>query len=200
MIWLFLLFIIILIPVLIVVIIYATKKPNNNRYTIPPQPNIQNTIGPQVPPVNQAVPNTLNNDNSPKVIYPYNRKYLLTKNEWNFYRKIKPIIDKNNMHILAKVRLADLIEVRKGLEYGEQQKWFAKIRSKHIDFVICNPENLQILFLIELQDSSHNKADRIERDNFVNSILDSCGYKICWINNDSLISEKLQIFINTLNA
>lgn len=133
-----------------------------------------------------------------RMIYPYNRRHLLTNNEWVFYKRIKPIIDQNNMHIISKVRLADLVEVRPGFTYGEQQKWFAKIRSKHIDFAICDPENLQVKFLIEVQDSSHDKAGRMERDKFVADVLQGCGYKICWIKNDSLLSVNLQNFINGL--
>lgn len=45
--------------------------------------------------------------------YPYVKTYLLTKNEWAFYKQLKPITDKYNLHILAKVRLADLVEVKK---------------------------------------------------------------------------------------
>lgn len=42
---------------------------------------------------------------------PYRKKLLLTKNEWNFYKKLKPVTDKYGYGIIAKVRLADLIEV-----------------------------------------------------------------------------------------
>lgn len=129
---------------------------------------------------------------------PYNKKLLLTKNEWAFYKKIKPIIDRNKLHILAKVRLADLVEVKKGTNKSEFNKWFSKIKSKHIDFVVCNPDNLAVLFLLELQDSTHNRADRMERDNFLKQLAETCSYKICWINNDSHLEENLQNFINAL--
>ena len=42
---------------------------------------------------------------------PYHFKYLLTKNEWDFYKKMKVVADKHDLHIIAKVRLADLVEV-----------------------------------------------------------------------------------------
>lgn len=42
---------------------------------------------------------------------PYKKKLLLTKNEWRFYKDLKPIADKEKLTIIAKVRLADLVEV-----------------------------------------------------------------------------------------
>ncbi|MDE6580331.1 MAG: DUF2726 domain-containing protein, partial [Ruminiclostridium sp.] len=63
--------------------------------------------------------------------YPYIKPYLLTKKEWAFYKALKPITDKYHLHILAKVRLADLVEVKKGLSNSQYFKAFAKIKAKH---------------------------------------------------------------------
>lgn len=109
---------------------------------------------------------------------PYVKKYLLTKNEWSFYKKIKPICDKNNLHIISKVRLADIVEVKKGLNNKEWHKYFNKIKNKHIDFILCNPENLAIIAIVELDDKSHERKDRIESDNFKNKLFENVGYKL----------------------
>lgn len=109
---------------------------------------------------------------------PYTKKLLLTKNEWSFYKKIKPICDENNLHIISKVRLADLVEVKKELDYKEKQKYFNKIKNKHIDFVLCNPSNLAVIALVELDDKSHDNKDRAERDEFINKLCESVGYTI----------------------
>lgn len=107
---------------------------------------------------------------------PYERKYLLTKNEYYFYKKLKEITDNHNLQILAKIRLADLIDVKKGLNKYDWNKFFGKIKAKHVDFAIA--DDMKILLIIELDDSTHNRADRIERDEFVDNALNSCGYKI----------------------
>lgn len=127
---------------------------------------------------------------------PYKKKYLLTKNEWSFYKKIKPICDKNNLHIISKVRLADIVEVEKSLEYKEKQKYFNKIKNKHIDFIICNPENLAILVLIELDDKSHERKNRIARDEFVNKLCEKVGYKLIRTNNANNFEELIKPWIN----
>ena len=108
---------------------------------------------------------------------PYRKKLLLTKNEWNFYKKLKPVTDKYGYGIIAKVRLADLIEVDtdKTKEFG---RFFPKISSKHIDFALINPDNMEVLFLIELDDRSHDLPARKERDDFVNKVCEKTGYHL----------------------
>lgn len=109
-----------------------------------------------------------------KIYYPYHKKYLLTKNEYYFYKKLKEITEPLNLQILAKIRLADLIEVNKGLDSQKWGMYFGKIKAKHIDFAIA--EDMKIIALIELDDYTHQRADRQERDIFVNNVLDQTGY------------------------
>ena len=52
-----------------------------------------------------------------------------------------------------------------------------KVQSKHVDFLVCD-QNLHILGVLELDDNSHNETKRKERDEFVNQILQSVGYKV----------------------
>lgn len=104
----------------------------------------------------------------------YQKKYLLTKNEYYEYKQLKTILDKYEMIICPKVRLLDIIEPLQGDNFKGA---LAKVQSKHVDFVICD-KNLFIKGIIELDDNSHNAPDRIERDRFVDEILTNVGYKI----------------------
>lgn len=52
-----------------------------------------------------------------------------------------------------------------------------KIQSKHVDFVLCNTE-LKAQHVIELDDATHDRPDRIERDRFVDSALEMAGYNV----------------------
>lgn len=122
-------------------------------------------------------------DNSDKYTkLPYHKKMLLTKNEYYFFKKLKELTDKDNLQILAKIRLADLIEVNNGLSKSEWGTYFGKIKSKHIDFAIA--DNMKIVALIELDDSSHQKFDRVHRDIFVNAALNAAGYTVVRTNGD----------------
>ena len=136
--------------------------------------------------------NETNNENIEEIKeYPYKKKLLLSKNEWYFYKKLKPICDKYNLHILSKIRLADLVEVKETVEPKDRTKYFNKISKKHIDYVLCKPDNLQIIAFIELDDRSHERKDRIERDNFVDKVCEVANYKIVHIRNYEEIEEKL---------
>ena len=108
--------------------------------------------------------------------FPYQKKYLLTRNEYNFYKKLVPIADKYNLQILAKIRLADLVETKPNLNRIDSNAYFNKIKSKHIDFALAH--HMAIVMLIELDDSSHSYQSRIERDVFVDDVLQRCGYTI----------------------
>ena len=105
----------------------------------------------------------------------YQKKYLLTKNEWYEYKKLKQYADQSNLIICPKVRLLDIIEPRKG--EGSYMSLLGKVQSKHVDFLVCD-QNLHILGVLELDDNSHNETERKERDEFVNQILQSVGYKV----------------------
>ena len=109
---------------------------------------------------------------------PYVKKNLMTKNEWAFYKQLKPIADKLNYSIICKTRVADLIDVQKGLSKSEWQTAFNRINKKHIDFILCKPENLLPVLLIELDDNSHDTEKRKERDEFIEKVLNLTGYKL----------------------
>lgn len=129
-------------------------------------------------------------------VLKYRKKYLLTKNEYSFLQKLKSVAKENNLNILCKIRLADLIEPLPNKNKSEWYTEFNKIKSKHIDFVLVT-ENMKVVMLIELEDSSHSKSDRIERDNFINSTLKQVGYNlICVYNNSEAVNIIESALIN----
>ncbi len=119
-----------------------------------------------------------------KTELPYRKKELLTKHELAFYKKLRPIANKYGFVVISKIRLADLVEVDTD-KTKEFAKYFAKIKAKHIDFGLVRPENMEVAYLIELDDKSHNRADRIERDEFVNALCRKTGYTLIRTYNDT---------------
>ena len=108
------------------------------------------------------------------IIKQYQKKYLLTKNEWFEWRKLKQFCDEKGILICPKVRLLDLVEPRSGTGYMSS---LGKIQSKHVDFVICD-SRMHVLGIVEIDDNSHNREDRVERDRFVDDVLKSVGYRV----------------------
>ena len=116
-----------------------------------------------------------NNEKEADYATAYQAKYLLTRNEWHEYKKLRQYSDAKGWIVCPKVRVLDLIEPKKGQK--EYRALLNKIQSKHIDFVVCD-NDLHIKALIELDDNSHNKEDRAKRDAFLQTILESVGYKV----------------------
>ena len=124
----------------------------------------------------------------------YRRKFLLTRNELYFYKELKRIADKLNLSVLAKIRMADLVEPA-----AYDNKGFAKIKAKHVDFALCNPENMYVLLLIELDDNSHNSAKQVERDNFVEAVYQQTGYKLLRAYGTQNLEEKITSLLQQKN-
>ena len=93
----------------------------------------------------------------------------MTPAEQKFHAVLEPLVSAHYL-IATKVRLADLFDA---LYAPGHQAAFNKIRSKHIDFVLTEPGNSRILCGIELDDRSHQRPDRIERDAFVDQLFES---------------------------
>lgn len=93
---------------------------------------------------------------------------ILTERERSFYHILKPIADKLELQVCPKVRVADIVSIKKGTK--ERQKWFNKIRSKHVDFLLCDYD-MNIVLMVELDDSSHNSERAKKNDEFKNRLF-----------------------------
>lgn len=106
----------------------------------------------------------------------YQKRLLLTKHEWKNYMSIRDALEAQGLYVCPKVRLLDLVEPKRGA--GEYyQSLLNKVQSKHVDFTVCD-ERLNVLLILELDDSSHDATDRKKRDAFVDAVLEGAGYQI----------------------
>lgn len=112
------------------------------------------------------------------IFHNYQQVPLLTDTEKSFYKELVNYLP-STISINLKVRLADLIMPKKGI--SNWKKAFNKVCSKHIDFVLIDRATSQVICLIELDDVSHNKKNRLERDEFVNHLCSYTGYQIIHI-------------------
>lgn len=74
--------------------------------------------------------------------------------------------------VCPKVRLGDIFFVHKG---ENRMSHANRINAKHVDFLLCEPQTLKPLAGIELDDASHQRPDRRERDAFVDKVFKSAG-------------------------
>jgi hypothetical protein len=106
---------------------------------------------------------------------PYVRRGpLLTPAELAFHQVLEEAVGEQ-YHIMAMVRLAEIIAVKSGLDPKERFRALNRITSKHIDFVLCRPSDFAVVCAIELDDASHQRADRIDRDRFLDGAMQAAG-------------------------
>ena len=101
---------------------------------------------------------------------PFERRgVLLAPAQVNFLRTLQSAV-REDWVIFSMVRLADLIKVRPKTRNG--QSWNSRIHGKHVDFVLCDCETLEVKLAIELDDRSQPPS---ERDRFVVTALTAAG-------------------------
>jgi hypothetical protein len=106
---------------------------------------------------------------------PYVAIPILTDSERRFFAVLEGCIPRH-CYILAQVRLANLVAVESGT--AAFRAHFNRVAMKCVDFVLVNHSTMVPLLVVELDDRSHDRADRQERDKFVDQVLTSIGLPI----------------------
>ncbi len=107
---------------------------------------------------------------------PYQRRqFFFSRAEQRFYSDLGQavrLVDRE-LVVFAKVRMADLLLMRKGTTGRAYWSAWARISQKHADFVLLRPlrrpgepDALEPVLVIELDDASHELPDRRQRDQF----------------------------------
>lgn len=102
---------------------------------------------------------------------------LMSPAELLFFRALEASVA-GHYRLFSKVRLADIVRVKRGLDRSVWQSAFNAIQSKHVDFLAVDPKDMTIQFAIELDDKSHQKQSRQVRDEFVDQVLTGAGVPI----------------------
>jgi len=115
---------------------------------------------------------TVAKDTAP--VFPYRvRDDFLSPAEHSFHQVLKSVVG-TRVHICPKVSLSDLFYVKSN-DSGEWRIYTNKIDRKHVDFVLCDPRTMVPLAGVELDDKSHQRSDRKERDGFVEGVFAAAG-------------------------
>jgi hypothetical protein len=139
--------------------------------TQPPAPSPTTPTQTEKPPVNVLVPVEMQIGSADLPVYKMN-KSVLTFRERILHSALRKALG-NEYAILMKVRMGDFIYLSN--EPQDRKSFVNQVICKHVDFLLCGKLRLQPLLVIELDDSSHNAPDRIERDRIKNDILDAVG-------------------------
>lgn len=104
--------------------------------------------------------------------YPYfRRRLLMSDGEFAFYRALLFAVGEE-FTVMSKVRAAAVIGCSRAdwaAGYG------APIAQKELDFILLKPGTSCVMAAIELDDRSHERPDRRERDEFLNAAFAAAG-------------------------
>jgi hypothetical protein len=103
-------------------------------------------------------------------VFPYRlRDDFLSPAELSFYKVLSSVLGERFV-VQSKVRLADIFFVA---HPKEKMVHFNRISQRHLDFLICDARTMEPLLGIELDDASHRRSARRERDEFVEKVFQS---------------------------
>lgn len=93
------------------------------------------------------------------------RDYIMTQAEAKLFRRLETIAG-DRYYVFPQVHLSSLLDhrVRNG------QSWrgaLSKIQRKSVDFVLVDKTSLRTMYAVELDDRTHDRPDRQERDDMV---------------------------------
>lgn len=113
--------------------------------------------------------------------YPYQqREHLFTPAELHFLQTLRQAAP-GGVDIFGKVRVADVLKPEAKLDRSTWQKAFNRTAGKHFDFVLCDRETGRMLCAIELNDRSHQRRDRQERDDFIAGACRHAGFPLLFV-------------------
>lgn len=112
--------------------------------------------------IKQVEDSNENNSQIKKSQYKYYAKsYVMTSRENECFKILNEIFS-SKWFVVPQVHLSALLDYRvKGQNWNAA---FRHINGKSVDFVLIGKESYKVICVIELDDSTHSKPDRIERD------------------------------------
>ncbi|MDN4501754.1 DUF2726 domain-containing protein [Alteromonadaceae bacterium BrNp21-10] len=111
--------------------------------------------------------------NDTGLAFPFTKKNnLFTPVERNFLELLDEAVGKQ-YRIICRVRLADVLSVRKGTDKKLSQTAVIKANTKQLDFVLCDRTDLSPVIAVDLVHSNGKNNYKTQRDWFVSSSLEA---------------------------
>jgi len=112
------------------------------------------------------------------------KNYVMNKSESTLYGMLMRALSDNYV-VLSKIRIEDFVDVNKNeLSREEAFGLRNRIKSRHVDFLICD-RNSKPLMAVELDGGSHNNYHRAQRDEFVDGVYREAGLPVRHIRSGS---------------
>lgn len=113
---------------------------------------------------------SMNASQNSNVTLPYKKRDdFLSASELSFYRALSLFLE-NKATICPKVAVKEIVFIGSGVGKN-YMKFFNRISQKHVDFVLCDVRTMQVICVVELDDLSHQREARKQRDAFIDLVF-----------------------------
>ena len=112
----------------------------------------------------------------------------MSKAERSFFGVLEQVTDSSKYHIFPQVSLGNLVDIEKGTR--PYQTHHNRVDRKSVDFVLCDKSALSPVLAVELDDASHDREDRQERDAFVDRVLAKAGLPLLHVRAQAAYDPK----------
>lgn len=128
----------------------------------------------------------------------FKKRYkVMNESELAFYITLKQQIQDQYI-ILSKVRIEDFVSVNSHhLTFGQHNGLRNRIKSKHVDFLICDLQSRPIL-AIEVDGGSHKNQKRKDRDTFIDELYLHINLPITHVDVGSSFQKEVEKIKNLL--
>ncbi len=128
---------------------------------------------------------------------PYlTRASLFNRSEAAFFLELKKQLPEG-LYVFPKVRMIDFLEIDHAA--NRNPSWLHKIWAKHVDFLICDRDFKPVL-AIEVNGSSHNSIQRIQRDVFVQTVYTAANLPLEIVNVGTEFSGAIRPIVTKITA
>ncbi len=117
----------------------------------------------------------------------YAKSHIMTQRESEFFKQLNEMLG-SKWYIVPQVHLSALLNHKvKGQNWNAA---FKHINGKSVDYVLLSKETMKPVCAIELDDSSHYRDDRIERDMEVERIFASAKIPLARLRKPEELSRQ----------
>ncbi|MGM8226759.1 DUF2726 domain-containing protein [Cellvibrio sp. ARAG 10.3] len=109
---------------------------------------------------------------NPHEEWPFEKQKLMSHPEQVMYFRLREALP--DYCIFSQVQLSQLVRVKKGHDF---KQWFNRINRMSADFVVTD-KSMSTIAVIEVDDKTHQRADRIEQDKKKDKALKSAGIEV----------------------
>lgn len=113
--------------------------------------------------------------NTDRIEFPFSvKRQLFTAAERQFLNIIEQAVA-NEFRVMSRVRLIDLLSLRKDANYKIAKSALLRAGTKQVDFVLCDKKDMTPVMAIDLVYGSGKNGHNTQRDFFVNGALETAS-------------------------